>query len=298
MLDGRKWKAVPIVLVASGMATTFFGDELHRLTTDHDASLLEALPEFHPTAKAIERVVHNYRQHLLAEFSNLGFIVTIQHGRYRVGPALQSTEQLEGSLYYGRGDRRELTGRYYTVDRDLCGIQHEVEVFENLINHPETSEDQLQKFFEHHPHFLGDLQHTIPLPHVRLEHPTNPLYIPDFILKPIVAYQRDTNWRVLDLKKPSARLLAGPASHVRLSYDVTQAIAQLRDYRDYFQNPENNERVHQALGHRLRYPELAVLIGRLREAEQELLDKAQSREADVRIVTYDEVLQRQQDLLA
>jgi hypothetical protein len=46
------------------------------------------------------------------------------------------------------------------------------------------------------------------------------------------------------------------------------------------------------------YPELAVLIGRLREAEQELLEKAQSRDADVRIVTYDEVLQRQQDLLA
>jgi hypothetical protein len=46
------------------------------------------------------------------------------------------------------------------------------------------------------------------------------------------------------------------------------------------------------------YPELAVLIGRLSEAEQGLLEKAQSREADVRIVTYDEVLQRQQDLLA
>jgi hypothetical protein len=55
--------------------------------------------------------------------------------------------------------------------------------------------------------------------------PIGNLYIPDFILKPIVAYQRDANWRVLDLKKPNTRLLAVPANHVRLSHDVTQAIA-------------------------------------------------------------------------
>ncbi len=40
-----------------------------------------------------------------------------------------------------------------------------------------------------------------------------------------------------------------------------------------------------------------MLIGRLRECDVEMLDKAQSRERDVRIVTYDEVLQRQQHLL-
>jgi hypothetical protein len=45
------------------------------------------------------------------------------------------------------------------------------------------------------------------------------------------------------------------------------------------------------------YPELAVLIGRLSDSDQELLDKAQAREPDVRIVTYDEVLQHQQHLL-
>jgi len=182
------------------------------------------------------------------------------------------------------------------VDRDLYGIQVEVEQFEVLINHPETAEGTFQRFFEEHPHFLGDLQSPLPLSHVRLEHASG-LYILDFILKPIVAYQRDTNWRVLDLKRPNAPLLAGPANHVRLSHDVTQAIAQLRDYGDYFQNPENAQRIVDALGHRLKYPELAVLIGRLRDTDPELLNKAQSRERDVRIVTYDEILQHQQHLI-
>ena len=146
-------------------------------------------------------------------------------------------------------------------------------------------------------HTLGDLHMSLPLPHVRLESHSGPLLIPDFILKPIVAYQRDSNWRILDLKKPGARLLAGPSRHIRLSHEVIQAIAQLRDYGDYFRDPENTDRIAGILGHRLKYPELAVLIGRLRECDLELLDQAQSRERDVRIVTYDEVLQHQRRLV-
>ena len=38
----------------------------------------------------------------------------------------------------------------------------------------------------------------------------------------------------------------------RLSYEVTQAITQLRNYGDYFKNPENADRVWAAVGHRLR----------------------------------------------
>ena len=113
----------------------------------------------------------------------------------------------------------------------------------------------------------------------------------------VLGDQSCVNWRVLDLKKPGARLLAGPSQHIRLSHEVIQAIAQLRDYGDYFRNPENTDRIAGVLGHRLKYPELAVLIGRLRECDPEMLDQAQSRERNVRIVTYDEVLQHQRRLV-
>jgi hypothetical protein len=297
MPDGRKWKAIPIVIVLSGAASSFFREELQQFASDESAVFVEAQVEFDATFLSIDRTVREYRQRILAEFSNLGFLVSYREGRYRVGPAMNSSQDLEGFFYYGPGDHRRLNGRCFTVDRNVYGVQYEAEQFEALINRSETSEAELQDFFEAHPHFLSDARLSSPLPHIRLEDQSGTALIPDFIIKPIVAYQRDSNWQVLDLKKPGARLLAGPSRHIRLSHDVTQAIAQLRDYGDYFGNPENTDRIAEILGHRLRYPELAVLIGRWGECDVEMLDKAQSRERDVRIVTYDEVLERQQRLL-
>jgi Domain of unknown function (DUF4263) len=297
MPDGRKWKTIPIVIVLSGTASSFFREELQRFASAESAVFVEALLEFGPTFSSIDRTVREYRQRILAEFSNLGFLVSYRDGRYRVGPAMNPDRDLEGLFYFGPGDKRHLDGRCFTVDRNVYGIQYEVEQFEGLINSSETSEPELQAFFEEHPHFLSDARLSSPLSHVRLEDQSGAALIPDFIIKPIVAYRRDSNWQVLDLKKPGARLLAGPARHIRLSHEVTQAITQLRDYGGYFGNPENSDRIAEILGHRLRYPELAVLIGRLGEYDVEMLNKAQSRERDVRIVTYDEVLERQQRLL-
>jgi hypothetical protein len=264
------------------------------LASSEAVVFLEALHDFEPTFRSIDTAVRDYRQRLLAEFSDLGYLVSYRDGRYLVGPAMNPTGDIEGFLYVARHDRRDFRGRFFTVDRDPNGVQYEVEQFEALINRQETKEPELQKFFEENPHFLVDARISLPLPHVRLESQSGNLLIPDFVIKPIVAYQRDSNWQVLDLKKPGARLLAGNRRHLRLSHEVTQAIAQLRDYGDYFKNPENTKRVSNALGHGLRFPNLAVLIGRLRECNVEELEKAQSREQDVRIVTYEEIFQRQQ----
>lgn len=136
------------------------------------------------------------------------------------------------------------------------------------------------------------------MPHVQLSDGTGKVLIPDFVLKPIVAVQRDSNWEVLDLKKPQAKLLAGSAQRVRLSQEVMRAIAQLRDYGDYFKDPSNSATVASTLGHPLRHPKLAVLIGRLPRTDQvEALEQAQAREPDVRIVTYDEIAATQKGLL-
>jgi hypothetical protein len=40
----------------------------------------------------------------------------------------------------------------------------------------------------------------------------------------------------------------------------------LKDYGDYFRNPGHADQVAEVLGRRLRFPQLAVLIGRLRES--------------------------------
>jgi hypothetical protein len=183
-----------------------------------------------------------------------------------------------------------------TVDRDLIGIQLEVELLEALLNNPYASEGDYQRFFEEHPHFLSML--AIALPHVQLRDGVGRLLVPDFILKPIVASQRDSRWEILDLKKPDVPLLAGRGSRRRLSYAVQEAIRQLRDYGDYFADPRNSNAVERALGHSLMRPKLGVLIGRMPRSDVEALEIEQARLPDVKIITYDEILEQQKFIVS
>jgi hypothetical protein len=294
MQDGRKWHSVPFVIIP-GVEFDF-------------ESLNEKLPQgiisvpfpgqLEKAAHDIRKIVTEYRQRILDEFDNLGFLVLYDNGRFRIGPALTRRDEVEGKYYYGPADRADRSTRYDTVDRDLYGIQYEIELFEALLNKPSTIEPELQRFFEEHPHFLSATNSTKPLPHVRLEDSLGKVLVPDFILRPIVASQRDSKWEVLDLKRPQAKLLVGKRTRARFSQEVVAAITQLRDYGDYFQNPANSDTVMKLLGHRLRHPRLGVLIGRLPKGnEVESLEVEQSRQPYVRITTYDEILEQQRQLL-
>lgn len=75
-----------------------------------------------------------------------------------------------------------------------------------------------------------------------------------------------------------------------------KAIAQLRDYGNYFADPNRAKDVERVLGRQVRRPQLAVLIGRDNGEDPDVLDAEQLR-ANVRIVTYDEILDRQIALL-
>ena len=81
MYDGRKWKALPVVLVVSGSDVGFVRDELCRFAADEGAVYFEALPEFDPTFCAIAGAVRDYRRRLLAELDGFGFLVSYEHGR-------------------------------------------------------------------------------------------------------------------------------------------------------------------------------------------------------------------------
>jgi Domain of unknown function (DUF4263) len=241
----------------------------------------------------IQEAIHAYRSELLAEFEDLGFIVTYEHGRYRVGPAFKRRPELVGRFYVGAFDQRP--DRFVTVHRDLLGVQLEVEQFEHLINRGDVEERELQTFLEQHPHFLSSVAR--PLAHVSFRNSAGRLLVPDFILKPIVAAQRDSRWEILDLKRPHVSLLVGSGARKRLSHEVATAIRQLRDYGDYFADPRSTDQIQEKLGHRLRRPKLGVLIGRLRNLDVEALEAEQSRITDVRIITYDEILELQRSLL-
>jgi hypothetical protein len=296
MIDGRKWNALPILVLAAGWLDYFDGQNAAaRLAAEGEGPV-----EVHDISRPgefggayIQTAIEVYRRQLLEEMDDLGFIVTYEQGRYRVGPAFKKRDEVVGRFYHGSADRRG--AGFVTVHRDLLGVQLEVEQFEHLINRRDVAERELQTFFKQNPHFLSAVAQ--PLPHVRFRDAAGRLLVPDFILRPIVASQRDSRWEVIDLKRPQASLLVGSGTRKRISHEVATAIRQLRDYGDYFADPRNAASIEQKLGHRLRRPKLGVLIGRLRGVDVEALESEQHRTSDVRIITYDEILESQRSLV-
>ena len=75
------------------------------------------------------------------------------------------------------------------------------------------------------------------------------------------------------------------------------AIRQLRDYYEYVCNPVHEREVVSVLGHPLKSPRLGVLIGRLANTDVSALEREQRFVGDVKIVTYDEILEQQRSML-
>lgn len=270
MGDGRKWKSIPCIIL--GSKDDFSKYDL--LGSRYQALDFEAI-ELEQVDKSIDpivEVVKKYRQKILDDFDNLGFIVSYESGRYRLGPALSSRNNVESAYYHGPADSRG-NDRIVTIDRDNLDIQVETEKFEFLINKPDVSEEEIHAFLEEHPHFISRAENLLSKP--RFSDSAQKLLIPDFIAKPLVAEQRDDRWKILELKRPQVPILVGKENRRWLSSEVMKAIRQLKDYRDYFLNPQNKSEIKRVLGHELRYPKLGVLIGRLPKGETNDLDREQ-----------------------
>jgi hypothetical protein len=291
MFDGRKWIAIPIIVLCP--PDTYRG-ALEMLAESPRPILDEIrieIAEEHNNygGDTILEEIEKYRLKLFSAFDDLGFIVRHEAGRFVVGPAYRPRKELEDQYYFGPGDQRPRA--FTTLHKDHIGLQLEVDQFEALINRKDVREDELQKFFEEHPHFLSTL-HT-PIPHVHLRKKDGELLIPDFVLKPIVAQQRDSKWQVLELKLPQEKLLARRGSRRQLSANVMAAITQLRHYRGHFEHADADD-IARVLGHPVKRPRLGVLIGRLANTDVEALEDQQRYLTDVKIITYDEILEERQ----
>lgn len=315
MIDGRKWNALPIVITANpeqlAAPDEIFGTSYHhRRLPEKPDDLIDTVAPYRETAftlpdvtlaagvpselaRHLYSVVHAYRARLIDQFDNIGFVIRHVNGTFRVGPALTTKHNINTPLYYGPADIRDST-KFYTVDRELVGIEYEIEQFEWLLNKPSVTEREIHEFLEAHPHFLSQLEHgSFPLSHPTLSTYDGRHIIPDFILRPGTAIDRDDRWQILDLKRPDVRLTSLSGMDARFSAKVYQAIQQLRRYRDEFANPANAEAIAAALGRAVHHPRLAVLIGRIQNAEElDALNNLQ-RDNDVRIVPYDELLEGQ-----
>jgi hypothetical protein len=295
MRDGRKWKMIPFVII--GEKGTYF-ESVSDLKAKH-ASVIRPNPYTDNLLSAIQSKVDDYHQRLFEEYGYRGMMVRVVKGRTQISPAMQPKKKhKESEYYYVPADRRKhARNKWLTVMRDREGIGADVALLEELLN-TNANEQAMQRFFEEHPALLMQARLGIPVAHPTFTTPRR--YSPDFAMTPILGAAQGDSAEFLELKGPDAPLLNNIKRHQGLSSALKNAMDQVRDYGRYLSNPENAVSLIKKLGYLPTSPRLAVLIGRdLKDAAQEEVLKRRETEAvNVKIITYDEIMEGQSKQLS
>jgi hypothetical protein len=298
MRDGRKWKRIPQIVLTKhghrheaydGLDVEFVIDVTERMLFQGYGSPV--------TWKKIEQIVNQYHRRAMAEYERVGFLVTVDHGLYRVRRAFQKRDSNESEFYFGGKDRRRFHG-YVTIGREPDGADHEAWLFEQLLNDPEAGEREFHRFFEQHPDLLAEVMMGVPISH--RPYFTSNKQTPDFAISPILPRDSGEWVKLLELKGPEASLLASKRHlHRGLASALTQALAQVSDYEESLRDPLNLKDTEKAFGYIPTSVQRAVLIGRTPPHEDaNLWEKRKAEQPSVRVITYDEVLQEHRHRLA
>jgi len=187
-----------------------------------------------------------------------------------------------------------LAAPYIIADITRTYLHEEIEEFEYLLNSSSCTEAAIQQFLESHPKFLLGQEYERLYPHVILERGDEGPLIPDFLLQPFGKRFCD----VLDIKLPTAQLVVGGRNRKRFSAAVAEASAQLRQYRDFFEDPHRRDSVLQRYGVTAYRPRLAVVVGKKAEIDDDILYKQiQDGISGVEVITYEDLLTRAKKFL-
>jgi hypothetical protein len=168
-------------------------------------------------------------------------------------------------------------------------FQEEIEELNWLINKPNVIEDDLQRFFEAHQHFLLGSDYKNLHSQVVLTDNTEHEMIPDFFVERIGTNYSD----IIDLKKPNEKLIVGSENRRGFSANLSSALNQLREYRNFFEIPNNRDAFYNRYGFRAYRPKIMVIMGRSRDFYNEI-ERTQILDEykHVQVMTYDDILER------
>ena len=158
---------------------------------------------------------------------------------------------------------------------------------EALLAKESVSEHSLQLFFEGHTELFEAIgSYTNVMSQVILENDAGTTLIPDFVLE----LPGDRGSEILDLKLPTAQIVARDP-RARLAQSVSKAVAQLREYREYFSQATNRDRFRVKYGLEVFRPTLSVVIGRSTDFSSVLERRELEEQAGaLRLLTYDDIL--------
>lgn len=290
---GLRLRHTPIVVISGNADRPEFINELTEI--DRDIPRLMKPFNIEELIKTVDDAVCDYRSKVLEELHHIGMAFVWQDGQYNVvnAFALRPSSDIENKYFAGRPDA---LGKSYSrlvliSDRwQRAGIA--LREFESLLNYPDTTEREFQRFFELHPEFLLGDHYASYWAEPVLESPETKRKIrPDFILQPRTLQNSSWNWALLDLKGPQLALITHTRFHTDLSHHVYRVATQLRDYSDFFADPRNYEVIRGRFGGIVPRPKLVAIIGRLPIEHRDHYAVLRSRVTGVTITTYDEVLE-------
>jgi len=173
---------------------------------------------------------------------------------------------------------------YESILRDLAEI----------INDPNTLEDDLQNFLEKYPELIMENTYEKVIPQaciVPIGREDEKAWQADFILRPF--NQIDFS-KILEIKRPQIPIQKREASgHQRFSSKLFDAVQQLRDYESAFnKSEETRKRFKELYNFEVLYPELHLIIGR----ESQIIDpraiRAFQHKTNIKIDSWDSFLDK------
>lgn len=160
---------------------------------------------------------------------------------------------------------------------------------EQLINQSHVTEYDIQVWMERHPQLLLGTDYDCLHSQVSLLDDSGDELIPDFF-----AQRFDTGLAdIIELKKPSARIIAGKKRRRGFSAAMTQALNQVREYRNYFDDAANRRAFHADFGFDAFRPTICVVIGRSSDFVNSVERiEIEDEYKNLKLMTYDDIVRR------
>lgn len=158
---------------------------------------------------------------------------------------------------------------------------------EALVNSSCSHETDLQRFFERHPELLSMGDFISVFPQISLVRQDGSFLRPDFMLEPT----EGPICAILDIKRPSERLVIPKRNRPRFTAKIFEYIGQLREYGRYFDSYSNRRWFRQTYGLTAFQPRLILVVGRdYTVADYSMLERLRRDLHDVEVLTYDDLI--------
>jgi len=147
-------------------------------------------------------------------------------------------------------------------------------------------ESVFQYFFELYPDFILDDLHVNAISHPILSNSHGKTLKPDFIIQKINTNSLD----IIELKRPINNIIHGDNERPRFCSELVKGIAQLKEYKEWFQDKQNREVFYKKYKLDGFNPTLTLIIGRNSGFKNEEVRRRVCEGESINILTYDDIV--------